>query len=185
MRRVPSSFDELIALLRNRHAKVLGGRPEKRPGEFKTRINRAGTTEFVAPDLVRGTLARGFELARPLEDPFGRAVFMMFLVSEVHPFDDGNGRLARIMMNAELEAAGETRIIIPTIFRNEYLSGLRALTHNGRPNALVTVLDFAQRYTRQIDFSNHDAAKAQLAASNAFVDSTDAEQRGLRLTLIR
>ena len=27
---------------------------------------------------------------------------MQFLISEVHPFDDGNGRLSRIMMNAEL-----------------------------------------------------------------------------------
>jgi len=27
---------------------------------------------------------------------------MMFLVSEVHPFLDGNGRIARVMMNAEL-----------------------------------------------------------------------------------
>jgi Fic family protein len=29
---------------------------------------------------------------------------MMFLVCEVHPFDDANGRLARVMMNAELVA---------------------------------------------------------------------------------
>ena len=35
---------------------------------------------------------------------------MMFLVSEVHPFADGNGRAARIMMNAELVAAGEVVI---------------------------------------------------------------------------
>ena len=36
-----------------------------------------------------------------LDDPIARAIYMMFLVSEVHPFDDGNGRMARIMMNAE------------------------------------------------------------------------------------
>ncbi len=33
----------------------------------------------------------------------------LFLVSEVHPFDDGNGRLARGMMNAELVSQGERR----------------------------------------------------------------------------
>ena len=33
----------------------------------------------------------------------------MFLVSEAHPFADGNGRTARIMMNAELIAAGQER----------------------------------------------------------------------------
>ena len=29
-------------------------------------------------------------------------IFMMFMISEIHPFLDGNGRLARVMMNAEL-----------------------------------------------------------------------------------
>jgi Fic family protein len=41
----------------------------------------------------------------------------MFLVAEVHPFSDGNGRLSRIMMNPELVAAGEQRIVVPTIYR--------------------------------------------------------------------
>lgn len=45
--------------------------------------------------------------------PFARAVFMMFMVSEVHPLDDGNGRVACVMMNAELSANGEQRVIIP------------------------------------------------------------------------
>jgi Fic family protein len=30
------------------------------------------------------------------------------LVAEVHPFVDGNGRTARIMMNAELVSVGQT-----------------------------------------------------------------------------
>ncbi len=46
-----------------------------------------------------------------------RAVFMMFLIAEIHPFADGNGRTARIMMNAELVAAGEERIVIPPASR--------------------------------------------------------------------
>ncbi len=28
-----------------------------------------------------------------LDTAFERAIYMMFLVSEVHPFDDGNGRI--------------------------------------------------------------------------------------------
>jgi len=58
----------------------------------------------VAPELVEGTLAKGFEIYRSLTAPLHRAIFMMFLISEVHPFADGNGRAARIMMNAELIA---------------------------------------------------------------------------------
>lgn len=183
MRRTPHTADELIEFLLARHARVMAGRPSELPGQFKTRANRAGATEFVPPALVRGTLARAFELLAPLQDPFARAVFMLFAISEVHPFKDGNGRVARIMMNAELHAAGETRIVIPTVFRNEYLAGLRALTHNQNPGPLVRVLVFAQRYTRQIDFSSVPSADQVLRATNAYLDSTEAEAKGLRLLL--
>ncbi len=183
MRRRPASLDDLIDLLKSRHARVMGARPEKGPGQLKTRANRAGGTEFVAPHLVVGTLARGMQRLAQLDDPFARAVMVMFIVSEVHPFADGNGRLARIMMNAELQSADEHRIIIPTVFRGEYLSGLRALTHNVRAEALVRVLDFAQRYTVQLDLSTYEGARQQLEATHAFVDPNEAVERGLRLTL--
>ena len=183
MRRVPTSADELIELLRRRHGRLLAGRPEKRPGGFKERANQAGATVFVAPDLVHGTLREGFRIGRPLNDPFARAVFMGFLVAEVHPFDDGNGRIARIMMNAELVAGGELRIIIPTVYRNNYLQSLRALSHGGRPDALVRTLDFAQRYTASIDFSSIQAVRATLERTHALDDPSQADLLGIRLVL--
>jgi Fic family protein len=110
-------------------------------------------------------------------------VFMMFLVSEVHPFVDGNGRVARIMMNAELIAAGERRIIVPTIFRSNYLSGLKALSQNRVPNTLIRALDFLQRYTLAIDFSTYQGAKEQLDVTHAFLDPQVADAEGIRLRL--
>src|SRR3546814_6011801 len=105
---------------------LLIARPSKNPGEFKDRNNRAGDTEFVDRTLVRGTLMRGFDFYRALNHSFAKAAYMMFLVSEVHPFLDGNGRLARVMMNAELVSAGQTKVIIPTVFREDYLEIGRA-----------------------------------------------------------
>ena len=64
----------------------------------------------------------------------------------------GNGRVARILVNAELVAAEENRIIVPTAYRNNYLLALKALSHNKLTGALVRVLDFAQRYTAAVDF---------------------------------
>ncbi len=183
MRRGVGTFDDLLELLCSRHVLIMEGRPEKRPGEFKLRQNRAGSTDFVAPDHVVGTLERGLTFFAGLTDPFARAVFMLFLVSEVHPFEDGNGRVARVMMNAELVAAEEHRIIIPTVYRNEYLSGLRALTHHARPEPLIRVLDFAQRYTAQLDCASLEQGKAVLTATHAFMDSNEAADRGVRLTL--
>jgi len=61
-----------------------------------------------------------------------RALYVMLVVSEVHPFTDGNGRVARLMMNAELSAVGDARIVTPNVFRNEYISSLRRVsTSNG------------------------------------------------------
>lgn len=80
---------------------ILGGRPDKRPGEFKLYSNQAGNTVFVAPDLVEGTLRRGYEILDSLTTPTQRGTFAAVLVAEVHPLDDGNGRLARAVMNAE------------------------------------------------------------------------------------
>ena len=183
MSRLPADFTELAALLKNRHARIMEGRADKGPGRFKVDPNRAGSTMFVAPDLVEGTLAKGFEIYRGLTSPLHRAIFMMFLISEVHPFADGNGRAARIMMNAELVAAGENRIIVPTVYRNNYLMALKALSQNGVTGALVRVMDFAQRYTAAIDFSELDRARSILDRTHAFADPNEAEATGIRLVL--
>jgi len=118
------------------------------PGGFKERANRAGSTEFVAPGLVEGTLRSGFETGGSLTSPFARAVFMMLLVSEVHPFADGNGRIARMMMSVH---AGELRIVIPTVYRLNYLAVLRAATHTSNDAALVAALALARRSTARIN----------------------------------
>lgn len=183
MSRLSASTEELIALLKSRHRLLLEGRPEKSPGVFKQEVNRVGAVQFVAPQLVAGTLREGFSFHRRLANPFARAVFQMFLVSEVHPFDDGNGRLARVMMNAELVAAREHRIIIPQVYRNNYLMGLRALTINANADPLIRTLDFAQRYTAAIDFTSFDGARATFEQTNAFRDPVEADATGIRLVL--
>ena len=183
MSRTPADAAELEALLKARHATIMAGRPGNLPGNFKQEQNRAGATVFVAPDLVPGTLARGFELCRSLEAPFQRAVFMKFLVAEVHPFADGNGRTARIMMNAELVAAGEERIVVPTAYRANYLAALKALSLTGRPEPLIRVLDYAQRWTAAVDWRSVEETRRELEACNAFLDPDDAEDGGRRLSM--
>lgn len=80
------------------------------------------------PELVRGTQHQGFACYTALEHSLARAVMMMFIVIEVHPFDDGNGRLARIMANAELVRRGLSRLIITTSYRQDYLRALCRLS---------------------------------------------------------
>ncbi len=183
MHRVPADPDELETLLLARHAVLMGSRPEKHPGEYKTRNNRAGSTLFVPWELVRGTLREGFELATHLTSPMARAIFMMFLTAEVHPFADGNGRIARVMMNAELESAGEVPIVIPTVYRGNYLAALKGATNTGHFQALGAMLTFAWRWTARVDFSDRQRAENDLVRTNALRDSHEAEDAGVRLIL--
>ena len=183
MSRTASDIRMFRDLLMERHARIMQGRPEMAPGRFKTAANQAGGTIFVVPDLVEGTLERGFNFLRSLETPFQRAVFVKFLIAEVHPFADGNGRLSRVMMNAELVAAGEERIIIPTAFRNNYLSALRALSRNGIPEPFILALDYAQRWTRAMDWSDISSTGRQLEACHAFLRPDEAEEMGRPLRL--
>ena len=146
----------------------MGQRLDKRPGQFKEVPNRAGDTHFVRPEHVTGTLRRAYELSRALERPFQRAAALMFMLSEIHPFDDGNGRVARALMNAELVAGGQVRIIIPTVFRDDCLRGLRNLSRLHDPEALIAVLEFAQRFVAAIDWTDFDREERQLRSANAF-----------------
>ncbi|HWB50472.1 MAG TPA: Fic family protein [Stellaceae bacterium] len=183
MVRTPDTFPEFERLLKRRHVAIMDARPDKGPGHYKSAANRAGGTMFVAPELVRGTLDQGFRVYRSLATPFQRAVFMMFLVAEVHPFADGNGRVARIMMNAELVAAREQRIVIPTIYRGNYLTALKAASNRTSTEPIIRMLDFAQRFSLSVDWTGFAEAEADLRTAFAFMDSNDADERGIRLRL--
>jgi len=173
MTTIPHDFQEFMEILTRRHATIMEGRTDKRPGRFKEKPNIAGLTRFVEPTLVRGTLRQAFEFYRGLVDPFARALFIMFTVSDIHPFDDGNGRVARTMMNAELVAKGETRIIIPSVFRGEYLSGLKRMTNEADPIPFIKQLDYVQEFYHRIDLTDLDRAIEMMRNCNSFAKPED------------
>lgn len=162
------STDAFVDTLRNWHAVIMQGRPEKRPGQFKLESNRVGSTIFVLPERVVGTLRQGFEMGRAIVSPFGRAAFLMYLLSEVHPFDDGNGRITRTVVNAELISHGERRFIIPTAFRTEYIDALKKMSHENDPKLIPRMLDTSQDFAASIDFTDIVEAESQLRAWHAF-----------------
>ena len=180
MGQTPQSFTEFLEILRRRHAVIMEARSDMRPGEFKEKVNRAGSTVFVAPDMVRGTLRQGFDMYNSLSHPFARAAFIMFLVAEVHPFPDGNGRVARAMLNSELVSAGQKRILVPSVFRNKYVANLKLLTKNGDPSAFIAAMTRLQGFVASIDMEELEKAKATLMVCNAFEKPSDIIK--LRLT---
>jgi Fic family protein len=123
---------------------------------------------------VRGTLRQGFDLSRSLADGFARALYFMFLLGEVHPFKDGNGRTARIFLNAELSHAGLCRIIIPTVLRDDYVLALKGLTNNAITEPYFKVMTKAQQFTASVDYTDFAACVRDLEARNAFRESDEA-----------
>ncbi len=164
----PTNTNEFLDIVRGRHAILLQSRISKKPGEFKDKNNRAGNTEFVDKQLVVGTLKKGFEWYSLLQEPFAKAVYMMFLVSEVHPFLDGNGRIARVMMNAELSAKGLSKIIVPTVYREDYMGALRKLTRQRVADAYVRMLLRAYEFSSALYGESIDEMEKYLIRCDAF-----------------
>ena len=170
---LPKNPDDLISILQRRHSILLSSRPSKTPGLFKEQNNKAGNSHFVDYRMVRGTLKKGFEIYRAIQDPVARAYFILFMVSEIHPFTDGNGRISRIMMNAELNAAGMPKIIIPTVYRIDYIDALKRLTQNGEPATMIRAMERVRLFSSGLDGSDYDALKAYLEQCNAFKDDQE------------
>lgn len=173
METTPDSAEQFIEILQFRHAILLKSRIEKNPGLFKDKNNFAGSTSFVDFNLVRGTLIKAFDYYNTLEQPFSKAAFMMFVVTEVHPFLDGNGRIARVMMNAELVKAGQSKIIIPTVFREDYIGVLKKLTRYGQPDTCINMLQRAQEFSSNLYFENFEEMQVYLKKCNAFSDDSE------------
>lgn len=170
MNHTPKTVDDLIQLLQDRHAIMMKERPDVRPGNFKERANQAGETLFVSPGDLVGTLTRGFEIGQALPKGMPRAIYLSFLISECHPFDDGNGRISRLFANAELVSAEQYKLIVPTVFRDNYLGGLKKATRQGEFSTLARVFFLMQAYTASLPWNEHEEVKRQLVSDRAFAE---------------
>jgi hypothetical protein len=164
--------DAFIDEVQERHRNLMAPRPSILPGVLKTKPNQAGNTAFVHPDLVCGTLREGVNILRSISDAFSRALFVHFLLVDVHPFNDGNGRISRIMMTKELLAAGLSRIIIPTVFRNDYFDALRVLSRRDDPSIFVRSLEFCQKVSAACSAPATDQAIEAWARAYGFCEDS-------------
>jgi fido (protein-threonine AMPylation protein) len=176
--RILDSPNSFVDVLHQAHRRIMSGRPEHNPGKFKTQPNRAGTTLFVAPDLVPGTLREAHGLLATLPDGLPKAAYLMFAISEVHPYADGNGRVARAIMSAALVASKRSRAIIATGYRDDYLRALKTLSHQGNARPFVQMLGRAQQFVAELPFEDYERTVELLVETGAIDDSGD---RRLRL----
>ena len=136
------------ALIRELHQLILAepyeiravapdGRPTTKkitPGKYKTEPNfvRTVTGEkfvFASPEetpIKMRELIEWFRENKEREHPLVLSALFHHEFTRIHPFDDGNGRLARILMNLILMQAGFPPVIIPVKDRETYYRSIRA-----------------------------------------------------------
>ncbi len=166
----PRSEDELIQILRYRHNILLSAHREKNPGMFKDRNNPAGNTGFVDWTMVKGTLKKGYQWYHLLQHPFAKSAYMMFLITEVHPFMDGNGRMARVMMNAELSSKNLSKIVVPIVSREDYKKALQLLSRQGDTGTYSRIMLELYAFSSTITGENISDMERFLRSRNAFAE---------------
>ncbi|MDO9230380.1 MAG: Fic family protein [Syntrophales bacterium] len=116
----------------------------KQAGKYrKSRVIITGT-DFIPPaperipDLMESFIA-GLSEARAKHHPVEFCAIIHKELVTIHPFIDGNGRAARLLMNLALLQAGYPLAIIPPILRRDYLDTLNK-THKGNDGPFITFI---------------------------------------------
>lgn len=95
-------------------------------------VTKSGDRHFYAePNAVPGLMADLIDWFNSAEQrdnihPLVRAAILHHEFVAIHPFDDGNGRMTRILMNLSLMRAGYPLAIVPVDDRLNYYASLRA-----------------------------------------------------------
>ena len=90
--------------------------------------------KFPAPDELGGLMAdldRWVKTEREKMHPVRFAAMIHLKFVTVHPFVDGNGRVARLLMNTALIQDGDMLAVIPPILRQEYITAIRRYQQKG------------------------------------------------------
>ena len=84
------------------------------------------TSRYVPPrwEAVRDAMPAFFDLLHSEKEPAVRAVLGHWLFGYIHPYMDGNGRMARFLMNAMLASGGYPWTVIRVEDRTRYLRAL-------------------------------------------------------------
>jgi hypothetical protein len=116
-------------------------------------------SRYVPPrwETVRDAMPALFDLIEAESEPSCRAVLGHWLFGYIHPFPDGNGRMARFLMNVLLASGGYPWTVVRVEDRAEYLSALdrASIDLDARPFAAF----IAERVTWSVKKTNLPAEK--------------------------
>jgi hypothetical protein len=84
------------------------------------------TSRYVPPrwEAVRDAMPALFDLLETEQEPSVRAVLGHWMFGYIHPYPDGNGRMARFLMNVMLASGGYPWTVVRVEDRDDYLHAL-------------------------------------------------------------
>jgi hypothetical protein len=140
--------------LRYAHWLILDGLDDAKycPGHFKLLPNTVQGNRSEArarPECVVGTIRAFHESMLPrVGAPEVRAVLIYMMILKSHCFNDGNGRVARYLLNTELVESGLPPIVIPDLLREEWIKSQRVIYRKPDPGPLLKQYRRACEFTR-------------------------------------
>ena len=110
------------------------------------------------PDYVKvyDRMKKLFTTLDTMEDSIEKAVYAHASIAKIHPFLDGNGRLARLVMNYYLLKAGYLAVSIPISKREDYIKHLETFKVEKEQSPFV---DFVKQLL--VERYNNDIAKLE------------------------
>ncbi len=111
-------------------------------------------SRYVPPrwEAVRDALPTLFDLIEGEDNPGVRAVLGHWLFGYIHPYPDGNGRMARFLMNAMLASGGYPWTVIRVENRRKYLAALDSASID------LDIRPFARFIAERVQWSLDQAA---------------------------
>ncbi|MDR1236427.1 MAG: Fic family protein [Holosporaceae bacterium] len=133
------AFDYIVSLINQEkvdyedvilkiHSMILNGIDDNTGGRYRNvRVRIAGADVVLPNPLKVPDLMRNFaEKLCKKPDSLLKAFEAHYKLVEIHPFTDGNGRTARLLMNLILMRAGYLPVVISPIERKRYISGINS-----------------------------------------------------------
>lgn len=143
------SVDDPIRLvnIRQIHRSLFEGYPDDNPGEFRKGEATIAGAKFATADpmLIDWNMKALIDWLGPVSESqklnaIATAAAAHTDLAQIHPFQDGNGRTARLLMNFVLRRAGYPIAIIARQHRERYYAALSEADQDGNITQLVSLL---------------------------------------------